>query len=82
MMNLPYPFDKASSVRFDTHGTINLIDARDKFIAQIPMNTAFELSTETEGYCSGYCFNYGDGSGYCAGYGDGLEDGSGRGNSK
>lgn len=85
-MNLPYPFDKASSVRFDTHGTINLIDARDKFIALIPMNTAFELSTEVEGYCSGdaYGFTYGDGSGsgYCVGYGDGLEDGSGRGKSK
>jgi hypothetical protein len=85
-MNLPYPFDKASSVRFDTHGTINLIDARDKFIALIPMNTAFELSTETEGYCSGdaYGFTYGDGSGsgYCVGYGDGLEDGSGRGKNK
>ena len=81
MMNLPYPFDKASSVRFDTHGTINLIDARDKFIARIPMNTAFELSTEVEGYCSGdaYGFTYGGGLGSDFGDCDGCGYGEGGG---
>ena len=85
-MNLPYPFDNASGVKADDHGTIDLVDAQGKALARIPMSTAFELSTEVEGYCSGdaYGFTYGDGSGsgYCVGYGDGLEDGSGRGNSK
>jgi len=98
MMNLPYPFNKASGIQPNAQGSISLIDARGKFIARIPMNTAFELSTDTEDYCSGddYGFTYGgglgsdfgdcDGRGYGdgdgAGYGDGLGDGSGRGKNK
>ena len=75
MMNLPYPFDKASSVRFDTHGTINLIDARDKFIARIPMNTAFELSKRVAGGEKEY-FSIASGGGTGIG-GNGWREGDG-----
>ena len=91
-MNLPYPFDKASDVQADVHGSINLIDAQGKPLARIPMNTAFELSPEAEGYgyADGHGFRNGGGfgssfgSGYGYGYGQsyGQTDGSGRGNNK
>jgi len=84
-MNLPYPFDKASGVRADVHGTISLIDAQGKPLARIPMNTAFELSPEVEGDGYGDGYGYGGGNddsygyGFGTGYGQryGLTDGSG-----
>jgi hypothetical protein len=77
-MNLPYPFDNASGVKADAHGTIDLVDAQGKTLARIPMMTAFELSPEAEGdgYADGFGVGYGDG------YGDDVGDGSGSGKSK
>ena len=70
-MNLPYPFDNASDVQADVHGSINLIDAQGKPLARIPLNIAFDLSPEAEGD------GYGDGSGFGVGYGDGSGFGYG-----
>ena len=95
-MNLPYPFDNASGVKADDHGTIDLVDAQGKTLARIPMTTAFELSPEVKGsgYGSGYGGGFGDGSGsgygygYGSGYGygygsgDDVGDGDGSGRSK
>jgi hypothetical protein len=82
-MNLPYPFDNASGVKADAHGTIDLVDAQGKTLARIPMMTAFELSPEAEGdgYADGFGVGYGDGSGfgYGADVGDGYGDGYGSG---
>ena len=96
-MNLPPPFHKASDVRANPEGSINLIDHQGKTLARIPMSTAFELSPEVEGhgYADGHGFRngggfgssfgsgYGYGVGYSGyGYGKADEDGSGRGKSK
>jgi len=90
-MNLPYPFDNASDVQADVHGSINLIDAQGKALARIPMITAFELSPEAEGYGhgghgfghgDGSIFGYGHGHGFGDGYGDDVGDGDGSGKSK
>lgn len=91
-MNLPPPFHKASGVKANPQGSINLIDDQGKSLARIPMTTAFELSPEAEGYgyADGHGFRNGGGfgssfgSGYGYGYGQsyGQTDGSGRGNSK
>ena len=80
-LKLPHPFDNASGVQADVHGTINLIDQRGKRLARIPMDTAFELSPEVKGYGdgSGYGSGYGGGYGSGAGYGDGSGDGDGYG---
>ena len=87
-MKLPPPFDNASDVQTDAHGSISLVDQQGKSLARIPMTTAFELSPEAEGDgYGGHGFNHGDGSGYgscdgygygsCDGYGDGCGDGYG-----
>jgi hypothetical protein len=93
-MNLPHPFNKASDVRADAQGTINLIDYMGKALARIPLTTAFELSTGSKGLGSGdgYGFtdgagsgsSYGSNSGYGIGegYGRTYGDGSGRGEGK
>ena len=91
-MNLPHPFNKASGVRADAQGSISLIDDQGKALVLIPMDTAFELSSEAEGhgYADGHGFRNGGGfgssfgSGYGYGYGQsyGQTDGSGRGNNK
>ena len=90
-MKLPPPFDNASDVQADAHGAIRLVDAQGKSLARIPLPTAFELSPESEDYCSSYDGTYygasygdGDGDGYGDGdcYGDGIFDGSGNGESK
>lgn len=94
MMNLPYPFEKASDVRINPNGTISLINARGKALARIPLTTAFELSTGSKGLGSGdgYGFtdgagsgsSYGSNTGYGIGQGYGMTygDGSGRGGGK
>jgi hypothetical protein len=90
-VKLPPPFDNASDVQADAHGAISLIDQQGKSLARLPLSTAFELSTESEDYCSSYdgtCYGasygtcYGDGYGDGDCYGDGIFDGSGRGKSK
>lgn len=90
-MNLPSPFHKASSVKANPDGSINLIDQQGASLARIPLPTAFELSPKSEDYCSSYDGTYygasygdGDGDGYGDGdcYGGGIFDGSGRGKSK
>ena len=83
-MKLPYPFHKAADVRINPNGTINLIDARDKALARIPLNTAFKLSTESEvgdiyGYSSVYGLGYGSGYGSDGAYGFSLGQGDGTG---
>ena len=47
-----------------------LVDARDKALARIPLNTAFELSPESEGTGEGFVF--GEGIGLCSGAGKGC----------
>ena len=79
-MNLPHPFEKAKDVKADAQGTINLIDYMGKALARIPMTTAFELSTESEGY--GFGSSDGSGDGFGDVYGDGYGDGSGGSRSK
>ena len=69
-MKLPYPFHKAADVRINPNGTICLVDARDKALARIPLNTAFKLSPESEG--TGEGFVYGEGIGLCSGAGKGC----------
>ena len=93
-MNLPSPFHKASDVKANPDGTINLIDYMGKALARIPLTTAFELSTGSKGLGSGngYGFtdgagsgsSYGSNSGYGIGegYGRTYGDGSGRGEGK
>ena len=90
-MNLPHPFNKASDVKANPDGAISLIDDQGKALARLPLITAFELSPESEDYCSSYDGTYygasygdGDGDGYGDGdcYGDGIFDGSGNGESK
>jgi hypothetical protein len=81
-VNLPYPFDKASGIQPNAQGSIRLIDDQGKALARIPMNTAFELSPEAEGYGhGGHGFGHGDGSiyGHGHGYGHGCGDGFGDG---
>ena len=83
-MNLPYPFDNASDVKADVHGSINLIDDQGTSLARIPLNTAFELSTESEvgdiyGYSSIYGLGYGSGYGSDGAYGFSLGQGDGTG---
>jgi hypothetical protein len=90
-MNFPYPFNKASGVKANLDGAINLIDAQGKPLARIPMITAFELSPEAEGYGGdgvgdgvgdGYGVGYGVGYGDGHGFGDGHGSGDGSGKSK
>ena len=83
-MKLPPPFNKASALMPDTQGSISLIDARGKPLARIPLNTAFELSTESEvgdiyGYSSVYGLGYGSGYGSDGAYGFSLGQGDGTG---
>jgi hypothetical protein len=82
-MKLPHPFNKASGVKADAQGSINLVDDQGKSLARIPMTTAFELSPEAEGhgdhgFGSGYGSGNGNGSGYGYGYGYGFGNGSGQ----
>jgi hypothetical protein len=83
-MNLPHPFEKASALMPDTQGSISLVDAQGKSLARIPLNTAFELSTESEvgdiyGYSSVYGLGYGSGYGSDGAYGFSLGQGDGTG---
>lgn len=83
-MNLPYPFEKASALMPDTQGSISLVDAQGTSLARIPLNTAFELSTESEvedtyGYGSIYGLGYGSGYGSDGAYGFSLGQGDGTG---
>ena len=81
-MNLPYPFHNASGVQINLDGTIRLIDHQGKALVLIPLNIAFELSPEAEGYGhGGHGFGHGDGSiyGHGSGYGHGCGDGFGDG---
>ena len=83
-MNLPHPFEKASALMPDTQGSISLIDAQGTSLARIPLNTAFELSTESEvddiyGYSSVYGLGYGSGYGSDGAYGFSLGQGDGTG---
>ena len=91
-MNLPYPFDKASGVKANLDGAIRLIDAQGKPLARVPLNIAFELSPEAEGYGHGghgfgdgegsiYGSGFGYGHGFGDGYGDDVGDGDGSGKS-
>jgi hypothetical protein len=86
MMNLPHPFEKASGIQPNAQGSISLIDDQGKSLARIPLNTAFELTTESEvgdiyGYGSVYGLGYGSGYGsdgaygFSLGYGDGTGTG-------
>ena len=45
-MNLPPPFEKASDVKANPDGTLDLIDAQGKALARIPLPTAFALLRE------------------------------------
>ena len=82
-MNLPHPFDNASGVKADAQGSFRLIDRQGKSLARIPMNTAFELSSKSEGYGHGsHGFGSGSGFGYGDGYSYGQGYGSGSGKSK
>jgi len=83
-MNLPHPFEKASALMPDTQGAISLVDAQGTSLARIPLNTAFELSTESEvedtyGYGSVYGLGYGSGYGSDGAYGFSLGQGDGTG---
>ena len=80
MMNLPYPFNKASGIQPNAQGSISLIDDQGKSLSRIPLSTAFELSPEAEGH--GYGDSYGEGGGFGDGYGDDVGDGDGSGKSK
>ena len=93
-MNLLHPFHKASDVKADAQGTINLIDYMGKTLARIPLTTAFELSTGSKGLGSGDGYGFTDGAGSGSsygsntgygigeGYGRTYGDGSGRGEGK
>lgn len=69
-MNLPYPFQDATDVKPNAHGSISLIDAKSKPLAKIPLTTALALSPEIEGYADDYGGGGGDGDGCGDGYGD------------
>ena len=45
-MNLPYPFEKASDIKANPDGTLDLIDAQGKALARISLPTAFALLRE------------------------------------
>ena len=93
-MNLPHPFNKASDVKADAHGSISLFDYMGKALARIPLTTAFELSTGSKGLGSGDGYGFTDGAGSGSsygsntgygigeGYGRTYGDGSGRGEGK
>ena len=75
-MKLPPPFDNASDVQTDAHGSISLVDQQGKSLARLPISTAFELSPEVEGHGdhgsgSGYGYGFGNGSGQRYGQTDG-----------
>ena len=83
-MNLPHPFEKASALMPDTQWAISLVDAQGTSLARIPLNTAYELSTESEvedtyGYGSVYGLGYGSGYGSDGAYGFSLGQGDGTG---
>ena len=97
LYNVPEPFDATERLVVNPDGSIHLKDGQDKSIARIPMTTAFELSTESEGYGFGSSdgsgdgfgdvyygvgFGYGYGYGYGFGHGFGDGDGDGSGRSK
>ena len=80
LYGVPKPFDATERLVVNPDGSIHLKDGQDKSIARIPMTTAFELSTESEGYGFGSSDGSGDGFGdvyYGVGYGDGSGDGFG-----
>jgi hypothetical protein len=62
-MNLPHPFQDAVGIRTNTDGTISLIDPQGKTLTQVPLSTAFELSTGAEGH-GVQDYNDLDGSGF------------------
>ena len=97
LYGVPKPFDATERLVVNPDGSIHLKDGQDKSIARIPMTTAFELSTESEGYGFGSSdgsgdgfgdvyygvgFGYGYGYGYGFGHGFGDGDGDGSGRSK
>ena len=76
LYNVPEPFDATERLVIEPDGSIHLKDGQDKSIARIPMTTAFELSTESEGFGGGS--GSGDGFGFGFGHGSVYGDGSGR----
>jgi len=81
--SLPPPFQAASDVKPNLDGSISLIDAKGKALAQVPLTTAFELSPpppqRSRWHRSAYGDCFSDGSGHGYGYGGSYGSGHGQG---
>ena len=69
MMNLPYPFNKASGFRANLDGTLSLVDVQGKALARVPLDAAYAAIDDAE---AGFAGDYGTDEGCGDGYGDGT----------
>lgn len=84
-MNLPHPFQSATSLKPNADGSLNLIDASGKPLARVPLATAFDLSDTEDSLrlSRGYGDGFGEGDGFGGGYyGRAVGLGAGNGNDR